>query len=102
MSDTSFLLKSINQIAKWLIICLLISGLVGSITAFFLYSLDFVTNFRATHFWIIYTLPLTGFFIGYIYYYYGDDANKGNNTIIEAHHSSYQNIPFKIAPLVYI
>ena len=102
MSDTSVLLKSINQIAKWLIICLLISGIVGSITAFFLYSLDFVTNFRETHFWIIYTLPLTGFFIGYIYYQYGDDANKGNNTIIEAHHSSHQNIPFKMAPLIYI
>ena len=102
MSETNSLLKSFNQIAKWLIICLLISIIVGSITAFFLNSLDIVTNYRETHFWIIYTLPLTGFFIGYLYYQYGDDANKGNNAIIEAHHASHQHIPFKMAPLVYI
>jgi H+/Cl- antiporter ClcA len=102
MSESNSLLKAINQIAKWLIICLLISSIVGSITAFFLYSLDVVTNFRENHFWIIYTLPITGFFIGYIYYQYGDDANKGNNAIIEAHHVSHQQIHFKMAPLVYM
>lgn len=102
MSESNSLLKTINQIAKWMIICFLISGIVGSVTAFFLNSLDIVTNFRETHFWIIYTLPLFGFLIGYIYHHYGEDANKGNNIIIEAHHETQKSIPFKMALLVYI
>lgn len=102
MSESNSFLNTINQIAKWLMICLLISGIVGSATAFFLHSLDTVTNFRENHFWIIFTLPLTGLIIGLIYHYYGEDANKGNNIIIEAHHESPKNVPFKMAPLVFI
>lgn len=102
MQTSNSFLNTINQIVKWLIICLLISGIIGSVTAFFLYSLDIVTNFRDTHFWIIYTVPFIGFFIGFLYHHYGDNANKGNNAIIDAHHSAHQSIPFKMAPLVYI
>lgn len=102
MPESKSLLNTINQIAKWLMICLLISGIIGSATAFFLHSLDTVTNFRENHFWIIYTLPLTGLIIGLIYHYYGEDANKGNNVLIEAHHESTKTVPFKMAPLVFI
>jgi H+/Cl- antiporter ClcA len=102
MFELNSLLKSVNQITKWFIICLLISGIVGTTTAFFLYTLDIATTFRETHFWIIYTLPLTGLFIGYMYHHYGENANKGNNAIIDAHHIKHQSIPLKMAPLVYI
>jgi H+/Cl- antiporter ClcA len=51
---------------------------------------------------MIYLLPIIGFFIGFIYHYYGDEANKGNNQIIDAHHRQGIDVPLKMAPLVYI
>ena len=102
MPESYSFIKQLNQFFKWLMICLLISGLVGSFTAIFLHSLDFVTKFRETNQWIIFTLPIAGFIIGWLYHQYGSEANKGNNIIIDTHHNPEKSIPFKMAPLVYI
>ncbi|MEY3120526.1 MAG: hypothetical protein RL548_883, partial [Bacteroidota bacterium] len=92
---------------KWLAIYILVGGIVGSATAFFLQSLDYVTLLRTNHIWVVYFLPIVGLVIGLLYYYYGDAANKGNNLLIETHHSLEKGetpklIPFKIAPMVFI
>lgn len=99
-------LRSIEQIpsffylVKWLLICLLIGAIVGSISAFFLTSLDWVTNFRESHLWIIAFLPVGGFIIGMSYYLYGDSVVKGNNLLLEEFHSPKKIIPFRMVPLV--
>jgi H+/Cl- antiporter ClcA len=85
---------------KWLLICLFISSLVGSITAFFLLSLEWATNFREGHLWMIALLPLGGFIIGLAYYLYGDSVVKGNNLLLEEFHSPKKIIPFRMVPLV--
>jgi len=92
----------IINLFKWIVICILLGVLIGSATAFFLYCLDLVTNWRESHFWIIYTLPFVGLAIGSMYYYWGGHAQKGNNLLLEAHQNGQQNIPFKMAPLVFI
>jgi H+/Cl- antiporter ClcA len=92
----------IINILKWTGICLIAGVLIGSAAAFFLRSLDFVTNWRENHLWIIYSLPVIGFAIGAIYHYWGDDAKKGNNLLLEEHNEPQAKIPFKMAPLVYI
>ena len=102
MQSQYSILNILNQLIKWLLICFLISAIVGSITAFFLYSLDLATHFREDNRWIIFSLPITGFIIGWLYHRYGEDANKGNNIIIDAHHEVSKAVPFKMAPLVYI
>ena len=92
---------------KWLAIYILVGGIVGSATAFFLQSLDYVTLLRTNHIWVVYFLPIVGLAIGLLYYYYGDAANKGNNLLIETHHSlengeTPKPIPFKMAPMVFL
>jgi H+/Cl- antiporter ClcA len=92
---------------KWLAIYILVGGIVGSATAFFLQSLDYVTLLRTNHIWVVYFLPMAGLLIGLLYYYYGDAANKGNNLLIETHKSlengeTPKPIPFKMAPMVFI
>jgi H+/Cl- antiporter ClcA len=98
---------TITSWLKWLTIYLLIGGIVGSATAFFLQSLDYVTLFREKHIWVVYFLPIAGLVIGLVYYYYGESANKGNNLLIETHQSLEKGenpkpIAFKMAPLVFM
>ena len=98
---------TITSWLKWLAIYILIGGIVGTATAFFLQTLDDVTLFREKHIWVVYFLPIAGLVIGLVYYYYGESANKGNNLIIETHHSleneeTPKPIPFKMAPMVFL
>ncbi len=102
MSYNRTIQQLLLSIAKWSFICILISSIIGSVTAIFLHSLDWVTFLREKHTWIIYLLPMIGFIIGYIYHFYGAEANKGNNQLIKAHHQAQTVIPFKMAPLVFI
>jgi H+/Cl- antiporter ClcA len=92
----------IINLFKWIFICIIVGILIGSVVAFFLNSLDFATNWRETHTWIIYSLPIVGLAIGAMYYYFGAEVKKGNNLLLEQHNSPESKVPFKMAPLVYI
>ncbi|WNH12810.1 voltage-gated chloride channel family protein [Thalassobellus suaedae] len=100
------LLLSIEQVptllylVKWVFICLLLGAVAGSVSAFFLTSLDWATQYRESHLWIIWLLPIGGFIIGLSYHLYGNDVVKGNNLLLEEFHSPKKIIPFKMAPLV--
>ncbi len=87
-------------VVKWLFISLPIGILVGSASAFFLVSLNWVTDWREAHVWVIGLLPVGGFMVGAAYHYWGKEVVKGNNQLIEEFHSPQQIIPFKMAPLV--
>jgi len=98
-------------ILKWLFMTIMTAGLVGTVTAWFLIALDFVTIWRTDQIWIVNFLPLIGLGIGYAYHYFGKDTEKGNDLILEKHqaaettsttNSSIKPIPILIAPLVFI
>ena len=91
---------SLYYLIKWFIICAFIGLVTGSISAFFLKSLEWATNYRESHFWIIALLPIGGFIIGITYHLFGDSVVKGNNLLLEEFHSPKKIIPFKMAPLV--
>jgi len=85
---------------KWILICVLIGIFSGSASAFFLVSLEWVTQFRIAHDWIIWLLPIGGLLVGLSYYYWGESVAKGNNLLLEEYENPQQVIPFKMAPLV--
>ncbi|HBV16786.1 MAG TPA: chloride channel protein [Chryseobacterium carnipullorum] len=89
-------------ILKWLCISIIIGGLAGTASAGFLQSLEWATQFRESHIWLIALLPVAGFFIGLLYYYYGKDVEAGNNLLIESIHDPKEIIPLKMAPFVYL
>jgi len=111
-------MKKINTyllfILKWLFITILTAVLVGSTTAWFLIALDFVTIWRTDQIWIVNFLPLIGLGIGFAYHYFGTEAEKGNDLILEIHQAtetistttttsaSTKPIPLIMAPLVFI
>ncbi|WP_114784047.1 voltage-gated chloride channel family protein [Botryobacter ruber] len=92
--------KALLFTLKWSVIALLVGVPVGSASAFFLVSLDWVTNYREAHTWIIALLPLGGLLVGLLYYYYGESVVKGNNLLLEEIHAPKKIIPFRMAPLV--
>ena len=99
-------IASIEQVSqffyllKWLLISAIVGALCGSASAYFLVSLEWATNWRENHLWIIALLPLGGLIIGLLYHYYGSSVVKGNNMLLEELHSPKQIIPFRMAPLV--
>ena len=92
--------KNILLLSKWLLICALIGFLSGTASAFFLVVLQWATDYRIAHHWIIWFLPIGGFFIGLSYYYWGKDVVKGNNLLLEEYQHPRKTIPLKMAPLV--
>jgi H+/Cl- antiporter ClcA len=89
-------------ILKWLCISLIIGLLAGSASAGFLISLQWVTEFREHHIWLIALLPVAGLLTGLLYHYFGKQAEGGNNLLLETIHKPGKTIPFKMAPFVYL
>lgn len=110
LSDTSIIqiriffrkYPALPYVLKWLCISLIIGALVGTASAGFLQSLEWATNFRENHLWLIAFLPVAGFMVGLLYYYFGKDVEAGNNLLIENIHDPKDIIPFKMAPFVYL
>lgn len=96
-------LKNISlQTSKWIIICIVIGVFSGCASAFFLVSLNWVTQVREHNNWIIWLLPIGGLAIGLLYHYYGKEVTKGNNLLLEEYENPKNTIPIKMAPMVFL
>jgi len=93
-------IPSLLYLLKWILICLVLGAIAGSISAFFLLSLEWATNWRESHLWIIALLPVGGFIIGISYHLFGNSVVKGNNLLLEEFHTPKKVIPFRMVPLV--
>lgn len=98
-ATTSFK-QHLISLATWLLLAIPIGVLVGAASAFFLTALNWVTEYRESHLYIIALLPLGGLIIGLTYHYYGESVVKGNNLLLEELHTPKQIIPLRMAPLV--
>lgn len=87
---------------KWLFLSALSGACIGSASALLLVSLEWATQYREHHLWIIALLPVAGLLIGLMYHYLAGTAARGNNFLIEEIRSLHDIIPFRMAPLVYI
>lgn len=87
---------------KWLVITIVNGACIGTASAGFLISLDWVTNYRENHLWIIALLPIGGLLIGLLYHYYGKNVVAGNHLLFYTIQEPKAIIPFKMAPFVYL
>lgn len=92
----------IHTVIKWFFIIVLVGIFCGLASALFLVSLNWVTDFRESHKWIIAFLPLAGLFIGTVYHKWGKSVVKGNNLILEEYENPKKAIDFKMAPMILI
>jgi H+/Cl- antiporter ClcA len=87
---------------KWLVIAGLTGAVIGSAIAFFLWSLDRLTQTRWDHPWLLYLLPVAGVAIGLLYHQFGKSVEAGNDLIIEQIHEPGGGVPRRMALLVLV
>lgn len=92
--------KYLLKLSHWLFIVLIIALLTGSISAFFLEALSFVSSTREENSIWIYFLPVGGLVIGLSYYYLSKGVEGGNNLLIKEMDQPKHYIHWKIIPLV--
>ncbi len=68
----------------------------------FLILLDRATHFRQEHGIIVYSLPIAGLAIGWLYTRWGKAIRGGNNLIIDTIHDNDAQVPLRMAPMVLV
>ena len=90
----------LGALAPWLLLGSLVGVLCGSSSALFLWLLDRATKFRGAHEVIVYSLPVAGLVIGWLYERFGQSIKAGNNLVIDTIHDEGPEIPLRMAPMV--
>lgn len=84
---------------KWILITGVLSLLIGSVTAFFLTGLTWVSKQQSAYSWLFYLLPFGGTLISFFYKKMGKNAIQGNNLVIEQANGADEHIPLRLVPL---
>jgi H+/Cl- antiporter ClcA len=92
--------QAVPYLLKWLAIGCTIGILTGTSSAALLTALDWATQWRESHRWILFLLPLGGLSSGLIYHYLGSSVEAGNNLLLEEIHDPRSIVPLRMAPLV--
>jgi H+/Cl- antiporter ClcA len=87
---------------KWTFIGTIVGILTGIAGTLFLKSLELATDLRINNPWLLFLLPLGGAFVSFLYSNYGENSSKGNNLIIDKINDKVDNIPLRMAPLVFL
>jgi H+/Cl- antiporter ClcA len=85
---------------KLIALVVLMSAIVGSACAFFLWSLEVVTRVRFDHPWLLWLLPVAGMAVAWLYHRHGGNSDGGNNLILDRIHDPGGGVPRRMAPLV--
>lgn len=95
-------LLNLRQLLFWTLLVIPVGVLSGSASAFFLWSLDRVTELQWQHGWLLFLLPVAGAVVGWIYHRIGKSAEGGNNLIIDQIHEPGGGVPSRMAPLILV
>jgi H+/Cl- antiporter ClcA len=92
----------LSALAQWLLLGGLVGVVCGAGSALFLWLLEEATAFRIQHEVVIYTLPIAGLAVGWIYERFGQAIKAGNNLVIDTIHDEGPEIPVRMAPMVLV
>lgn len=95
-------IDKIKHTLKWTALSVPVAVLAGTASAGFLLALEWVTDWREAHLWVIGLLPLSGFAVGWIYHRLGRDVEAGNTLLMDEIHDPRKVVQLRMAPLVLI
>jgi H+/Cl- antiporter ClcA len=93
-------LDSLRPLGMWTLLVAPVGVLAGSASAFFLWSLDRVTQIRFDHPWLLFFLPVVGVLMAWVYHHHSKQAARGNNLLIDEIHEPGGGVPARITPLI--
>jgi H+/Cl- antiporter ClcA len=95
-------LTDLGKYFKVLAVVILTSVFIGSLSAFFLGTLNWATALRANQIQLVYFLPLAGIIIQYLYLNWGKESAAGSNLLIWSYAQTNKSVSWKMAPLIFI
>lgn len=96
----TYLIQFLNL--RLLLFFVLISILVGSTSALFLYSLDLVTNLQDNNHFLLYFGPIAGVIIVFLYSNVDSSCKNGNSHILNVLYNKERKVSYFLAPLIFI
>jgi H+/Cl- antiporter ClcA/PII-like signaling protein len=90
------------EFGRWIPVSALVGIMAGTASALLLVSLDYATDMRERHVWLILLLAPAGWLVGQMYKRLGGSVEAGNNLILEQTHDPTATIPIRMTPLILI
>ncbi len=100
-ANLKFSIDYIAAFIKWVILAMvvgIIGGLLGSV---FHISIDYVTQLRTEHEFLIFFLPIGGIFIAAMYFLFSSNGKIDTNRVIESVRRD-KKIPVVMIPLIFL
>ena len=85
----------------WIVIALLLGSVCGMVGAAFHHAIDYVTEFREHHDFMVYLMPLGGILIIWLYRIASLGHEPGTNTILQSVRQQ-ERVPVKLAPTIFL
>ncbi len=91
----------IKAFLKWILVATIVGALGGVVGSAFHMSIDYVTELRAEHRWLLFLLPVGGLVIAGIYEIFRSRGKIDTNRVLEAV-GTEEKVPLVMAPLIFI
>lgn len=95
-------LRLLPVFGRWLLLASLVGLLGGLASALLLVSLEWATDTRMQHPWLLWLLPVAGLAVGSFYHRLGQSVEGGNNLLIDEIHDPKRVVPKRMAPSILI
>jgi len=95
-------LRLLPVFGRWLLLASLVGVLGGLASALLIVALDWATNTRTAHPWLLWLLPVAGLAVGSFYHRLGQSVEGGNNLLIDEIHDPKRVVPRRMAPSILI
>ena len=90
-----------KTLLKWIALALVVGLVCGAVGVAFHFAVDFATEFRGGHPWVLYILPAAGLAIVGLYKLLKLPTNAGTNQVIEAIRTD-DPVPISMAFLIFV
>jgi len=99
--NLKFSREYVKAFLKWIVLAILVGGIGGIIGSVFHLAIDYVTEIRVHHDWVLFLLPLGGLAIAGIYAIFKKQGKLDTNRVLKAA-TADEKVPLIMAPLIFI